>query len=250
MRDWGNVLLNPGLGLYGAIVVAPAGAEFTDAATGEDLSLASSWRADVHLPDGSSYRDFALFLQDEDEVIGTHAMPYNHAVSGVVGLNYRSYAAGGEIRSVPQGVNGSIQGVSLPGPDGRALRPVSRPDDRARCRLLWRPVDSDSWRRMPETQYAVHVMVPFSEQNHVFSIEGHRWPFEPMMEGTNLISSAQVGAVGKLEIAFDAGGPSRMPGEYLYGDHRLPYREAGLWGLFRVLRPGDQDAALMPLGGR
>jgi len=34
----------------------------------------------------------------------------------------------------------------------------------------------------------------------------------------------------------DAGGPAQLAGDYLYGDHRAPYQEAGLWGLFRVYK--------------
>ena len=35
-----------------------------------------------------------------------------------------------------------------------------------------------------------------------------------------------------------AGGAERLAGDYVYGNHRLPYREAGQWGVFRVRRPG------------
>ncbi len=249
VRDWGNVLVNPGLGLYGAIVVAPAGAAFTDPVTGGDLSLASSWRADVHLPDGSSYRDFALFLQDEDEVIGTHAMPYNHSVTGVVGLNYRSSPLDGRFDLVPN-LNAGSGRLLIMFEEAEGLFDLVPeevgPSDTGGFASPSTPV-MEAFAGDP---VRIHVMVPFSEQNHVFSIEGHRWPFEPEMEGTNVVSSEQVGAVGKLEILLDAGGPFRMPGDYLYGDHRLPYREAGLWGLFRVLRPDDGDAAIMILGGR
>ena len=64
VRDWGNVLENPWLGLYGAIVVGPHGATFTHPVTGGDLSARSSWRSDVHPVDAPSYRDFTLFIQD------------------------------------------------------------------------------------------------------------------------------------------------------------------------------------------
>ena len=247
VRDWGNVLVNPGLGLYGAIVVAPASAEFTDPATGEDLSLASSWRADVHLPDGSGYRDFALFLQDEDEVIGTHAMPYNHAVGGVVGLNYGSSPLEERFDLLPNVEDGKSQVIAdrMGGLFDLFPDPAAEPDAGA-----YVDPSTPVMEAYAGDLVRIHVMVPFSEQNHVFSIEGHRWPFEPGMDGTNLVGSEQVGAVGTLEIALDAGGKSRMPGDYLYGDHRLPYREAGLWGLFRVLGPDDQAATLIPFGGR
>ena len=89
VRDWGNVLENPGLGLYGAIIVGPQGTTYSNPVTGDDMSLKAGWRVDAHPSTGSSYRDFTLFIQDEDEVIGTHLMPYTEQVEGVVGLNYR-----------------------------------------------------------------------------------------------------------------------------------------------------------------
>ncbi len=249
VRDWGNVLVNPGLGLYGAIVVAPAGAAFTHPETGEDVSLASSWRADVHLPDGSGYRDFALFLQDEDEVIGTHAMPYNHAVSGVVGLNYRSSPLDGRFDLVP-GQNVGIGQLLIALEEAEGLFDLVPEEVATSDAGVYASPSTPVMEAYAGDPVRIQVMVPFSEQNHVFSIEGHRWPFEPEMQGTDLVSSEQVGAVGRLEILLDAGGPSGMPGDYLYGDHRLPYREAGLWGLFRVLRPGDENSAIIALGGR
>ena len=33
-------------------------------------------------------------------------------------------------------------------------------------------------------------------------------------------------------------GGAGAPGDYIYGDHREPYREAGLWGVFRVQSTG------------
>ena len=40
VKDWGDVLKNPGLGLYGAIVVGAAGTTYTDPVTGEDYRSA------------------------------------------------------------------------------------------------------------------------------------------------------------------------------------------------------------------
>ena len=48
-----------------------------------------------------------------------------------------------------------------------------------------------------------------------------------------------------------SGGTERLPGDYLYGDHREPYREAGLWGVFRVRARGEAaDGQLRALSGR
>ncbi len=224
VRDWGDVLSNPRLGLYGAIVVGPEGATYTHPVTREDISLKSSWRADVLPPDGPGYRDFALFLQDEDEVIGTHVMPYSEQVKGVVGLSYKSEPLAGRLKNNPD-----TSRVFVSDTHGDPSTPVME------------AYAGDAVR--------IHVSVPFSEQSQVFSIEGHRWPLEPRMAGSDLLSSAQVGATETLNVILDrgAGGRARVPGDYLYGDHREPYREAGLWGLFRIYAPGAANARLMPL---
>ncbi len=97
----------------------------------------------------------------------------------------------------------------------------------------------------------VHVLVPFSEQAHVFSIEGHRWPVEPLRDGSDLVSAVQIGGSEAVTLVLDrgAGGRAGIPGDYLYGDHREPYREAGLWGLFRVYPSDAGGVALLPLEG-
>jgi hypothetical protein len=88
-RDWGDVLRNPALGLYGAVVVGPRGAHYRDPVTGADLAAASSWRADVVPPEGPAWRDFTLLFHDSDDSIGTHRMPYTNHVRGTAGVNYR-----------------------------------------------------------------------------------------------------------------------------------------------------------------
>ena len=70
------------------------------------------------------------------------------------------------------------------------------------------------------------------------------------MPGSDLLSSVQVGALEAITIVpeYGAGGRAGFPGDYVYGDHREPYREAGLWGIFRVHVPGVADSGLLPLG--
>ena len=220
VRDWANVTVNPGLGLYGGIIVGPRGSRYTHPVTGEDASMISSWTADVHPPDGRSYRDFALFMQDEDEAIGTHLMPYEHAVGGVVGLNYRSQPLAGRAD-----------------PDGGVFTDYTS----APATPVMEAYAGDPLR--------IHVLVPHSEQGHVFSIEGHRWPLEPRIDGSDLLSSVQIGGAETLDIVLSdgAGGRHHAPADYLYGDHREPYREAGLWGLLRVHPKASPGVTLQPL---
>ena len=57
-----NVDTGP-IGMYGAIVVAPAGATFTEPKSGGQVSYGA--QVDVHVPGAASYRDFTVLMQDE-----------------------------------------------------------------------------------------------------------------------------------------------------------------------------------------
>ena len=222
VRDFADVTSNPRLGLYGAIIVGPIGATYTDPETGADSSAGSSWRVDVHPPNGPAYRDFALFFQDEDAAIGTHRMPYTRDVDGVVGLNYRIEPLGER----PAGI----------GAFDLAAHPPRTPELVA---LVGDPV-------------RIHVIAPYSEQAQVFAIEGHRWPQERGTPRTNLLSAVQVGGLEAITLELDggAGGPAALAGDYTYGDARTAYRDAGLWGAFRVYACVPAGVRLASLDGR
>lgn len=227
VRDWGNVLENPRAGLYGAIVVGPRGATYTDPYTGEDAGSKAGWNVQVHPATGKSYRDFTLLMQDEDAVIGTAIMPYTQQVQGVVGLNYRAEPFKKRIEQ-----NGDMS------------------------KIYWSEIHGDPATPLLEAFVGdgvkLHVIVPFSEQAHVFTLEGHEWELEPGLRGTRLLSSLQLGGLEAITINLKggAGGPEQLPGDYVYGDHREPYREAGLWGLFRVYPSGASGTRLLPLSER
>lgn len=85
------------------------------------------------------------------------------------------------------------------------------------------------------------------KQSQVFTVEGHRWPLEAQ-DGSTLVTSLQIGPLEVLTIDLEgAGGPARLTGDYGYGSHREPYRDAGLWGLLRVRDPCTPDAQLRRL---
>jgi hypothetical protein len=66
-----------------------------------------------------------------------------------------------------------------------------------------------------------------------------------------MLSSAQVGGLEAITVMLDAGagGGASLPGDFLYGDHRTPYRDAGLWGVFRVYRCLPEGVRLRSLTG-
>jgi hypothetical protein len=223
IHDGSNLLENPRLGLYGAVIVGPPGTTYTDPMTGADVTMKTAWRVDAHPPNARSYRDFTLFLQDEDPVIGTAIMPYSEEVEGVLALNY-------QLEPLAQRLERSANTASLfeSSVHGQPATPIIE--------------------AFPGDPIKLHVLVPSSTQAHVFSIEGHRWPLEPQRANSDLLNSVQVGSGEATTMELEGGaGP---PGEYLYGDHREPYREGGLWGVMQIHNPNEGAQRLIPLPDR
>ena len=231
--DGGNVMVNPRNGLFGAIVVGPKGSKYRDARTGADISNKNTWAADViidrSVPGNElrpNYRDVALFFQDEDNIIGTSFMPYVQNVAGLTGVNYRSepYKYREE------------QGCSL----GRMFQPckVDKPEDPSTPLIEAHAGDP----------VRIHVIGASNEQNGMFSVEKHEWPIEPFMRGADMISVVEFSGSETLDAFLpSAGGPYRLPGDYVYSNQRLPYSQSGEWGYVRVLPSGD--TRLLPLHG-
>ena len=94
----------------------------------------------------------------------------------------------------------------------------------------------------------IHVIGANNEQNGMFSVEKHEWPIEPFMRGADQISVVEFSGSEVLDAFVpSAGGPYRLPGDYVYSNQRLPYSQSGQWGYLRVLPSGDQR--LLPLAG-
>jgi hypothetical protein len=212
VRDFGDPLTNPALGLYGAVVIGPKGA----------AQPASGWAVSIDPPDDDPYRDVTLFLQDEDAGIGSHRMPYSKRVAGPVALNYAAEPLEERLTVDPDPGSLFLRAVH-----GDPATPV---------------VEAEAG-----TPLRLHVLAPWSEQAQVFSLEGHRWPAEPGRRGADRLSSVILGGLEAITISPEggAGGWARRPGDYLFGDHRGPYQEAGLWGVVRVLPERRERVSLV-----
>jgi manganese oxidase len=224
--DWGNPMLNPRNGLFGAVVIGPKGAMYRDPKTGADISLKNSWIADVIVDrtvpgyeHRTNYRHAALFFQDEDNIIGTSFMPYVQNAAGLTGVNYRSepYKYREE------------QGCTL----GKMFQPcvADKPEDPVTPIIEAHAGDP----------VRIHVFGASNEQNGMFGIEKHEWPIEPFMGGADDISVVEFAGSETLDAFIrSAGGPYRVPGDYVWSNQRLPYSQSGQWGYLRVLAEGDQ----------
>ncbi|MCA9451955.1 MAG: hypothetical protein KC584_04890, partial [Nitrospira sp.] len=229
--DWGNVMLNPRNGLFGAVIIGPKGSQYRDPKTGADISLKNSWEADVivdrTIPGQEhrrNYRDVALLFQDEDNIIGTSFMPYVQNVAGLTGVNYRSEPY----------LHREEAGCTL----GRMFQPceVDNPQD---------PVTPIIHAHAGDP-VRIHVFGANSEQNGMFSVEKHEWPIEPFMPGADQISVVEFAGSETIDVFIpSAGGRDMLAADYVWNNQRLPYSQSGQWGYLRVLPKNDQR--ILPL---
>jgi FtsP/CotA-like multicopper oxidase with cupredoxin domain len=235
IRDFGNRFSGAREGLYGALVVEPEGSTYHDPYTGEEI--ASGLTAVIRTPDDGEYREFVTVFEDTDPDIGLFIMPYDQDVNKLVGVNYRAE---------PLTLRLSAMGVIE---DGDELEP--RFWDKAAALYdsdeFWDPV-TGVFEAFAGDRVVFRVASAYSEQNGVFSVEAHQWQLTPTIVGSDVVSSRYLPPSGVLNVAFDsAGGSSARPGDYVWGNHRMPYTHAGQWGVMRVFERGA-DEALLPLG--
>lgn len=193
-------------GLYGAVVIAPEGASFTDPKTGEPDDIGS--QVDVRVPDLPDYRDFTAIIADDDPLIGDNTTPYHVATEGGL-INFAA-----EPRpDVADGFMSAVHG------DPRTPILLAHQNDPMR----------------------IHALVaPGSEQHHQFNLGGLSWPSDPYIPGANRVTTMQLNATESLDAHLSAGaGTPGATGDVFYGDLRRPFLEAGLWGLIRVLPSTD-----------
>jgi hypothetical protein len=192
-------------GLYGSIVVAPAGATFSDPVTGAAVDVGA--QVEVHVPNSASYRDFTTILADHDPLIGQNTMPYPADVTGPSLINYRQVAP--------------------------------RTDDANMfSSLVYGDPSTPILRAYAGDPVKVHVLgAPGSEQLHVFNLGGMSWAGDMYITESSKWQSRAVGPWEKMDalVSGGAGGDAQQPGDYFYGDLRRPFTQAGMWGLFRVL---------------
>jgi hypothetical protein len=203
-------------GLYGAVVVAPAGATFSHPDTG--LPVRTGEGVDVHVPGQQGYRDFTAITSDDDPIIGGNFMPYPVNVAGPSLVNYRTAPRGDDDAAFSSRANGDPATPLLRAYAGDPVK--------------------------------VHALVaPGSEQGHVFSLGGQSWRIDPEIDKGNETTAQGMVAweAFDLDLIGGAGGRQRETGDYFYGDLRRPFTQAGAWGLMRVM--SDPACPIRPLDG-
>ncbi|MBI2852829.1 MAG: hypothetical protein HYX84_06995 [Chloroflexi bacterium] len=225
ISDFGDPILGGASGLYGAFIIMPSGSTFHDPLTGVEKK--SGVVVDVRNPSlpGGGFRDVALLFHEEDTKMNRDVMPYLIDVKGNRGINYRAepFTERLEVDSAMSRVF-TTENVSGHRDPRTTLIQVTVGD----------PVQ-------------LHVIGAFGNHPHVFAIDGHRFPFDVSRPNAMNLSARAFGTLDHIDAVLEggAGGLLGAPGDYLYGDRRNPFLEAGLWGIMRVTP--QSEATVLPL---
>lgn len=204
------------LGLWGALIVEPPGATWTDPITG--CPLASGAMADIHLPAGPDFREYTLVFHDEmmvrtkDGAVPIDPMTGLEQDTGMF-INYRTEPS--RIRMDNPNVTGE-KGMMSSWAYGDPATPVLHAylGDPARIRLL-------------------HAGV---KETHVFHLHVYQWLLNPADPSSTQIDSISIGPQESYTIVplFGAGSQPRSPGDAIFHCHLYPHFDEGMWGLWRA----------------
>jgi len=216
-------------GGWGAIIVEPVGAAYLSPVDGSQIE--SGVEAIIFLPNGESFREFVALYQDEDDKIGANEMPYPTIIENFSGINYSGDLLRTELLTGRMDTN-----------------PVSDAFDSA---VHGDPVNL--WEAYVGDPVRVRIGVGSGLQAHAFGLEGHRFPWEPNIPGSEelYVKGILPGESFDLELIDGAGGGIESGADYLFGDNRLPFLESGMWGIFRTFdttQPGLQALPTEPPG--
>lgn len=198
-------------GVFGAMIIEEVGAAFHNVRTGEELRRGT--RAVIRRRDGTSFREFALFVHDfsflfdrNGNPLNPPAVPGSHDDPGVMGINYRCEPMRERLkdRKDPAYIFSSLV-------HGDPSTPVleTYPGDEIIFRLL----------------DGAH------EEQHAFNLTGLSWQKELADPHSPYAASQTIG----ISEAFNLRITSKYaPGDYLYYFGGIDDAWLGLWGILRA----------------
>lgn len=198
-------------GVFGALIVEEAGATFHDIRTGKELEFGT--KAVIQRRDGTSFREFALFVHDfallfdkDGNPLNPPAVPGSHDDPGVMGINYRSEPMRERLKKHedPAYIFSSLV-------HGDPATPVleTYPGDELMIRLL----------------DGAH------EEQHAFNLTGMSWKREVADPFSPTVASQTIGISEAFNIHVTK---QYAPGDYLYYFGGIDDVWLGLWGIIRA----------------
>lgn len=209
-------------GLFGAMMIEEAGATFHDVRTGREI--ASGTKAVIRRKDGTSFREFALFLHDfallfdkDGNPLNPPEVPGSHDDPGVMGINYRAEPMRERLKGKadPAYIFSSLV-------HGDPATPVLE--------------------TYPGDELVIRLLDGAHEEQHAFNIAGMSWKKEIADPNSPFAASQSIGISEAFNLRItDYYGP----GDYLYYSGGIDDAWLGLWGIIRVY--DREQKHLMPL---
>lgn len=198
-------------GVFGGLIIEEAGATFHDIRTGKELK--SGTQAVIRRRNGTSFREFALFVHDfallfdrKGRPLNPPEVPGSHDDPGVMGINYRSEPMRERLRCHEDAayIFSSIV-------HGDPATPILE--------------------TYPGDEMIIRLLDGAHEEQHSFNITGMSWKKEIDDINSPLVASQTIGIseVFNVRINEDYG-----PGDYLYYYGGIDDVWLGLWGIIRV----------------
>lgn len=198
-------------GMFGALIVEEAGATFHDIRDGSDLRFGT--KAVIKRRDGTSFREFALFLHDfallfdkDGNPLNPPQVPGSHDDPGVMGINYRAEPMRERLRKCddPAYIFSSLV-------HGDPATPVLE--------------------TYPGDELMIRLVDGAHEEQHVFNITGMSWRKELSDARSPLETSRTIG----ISEAFNLNVKEPyQAGDYLYYSGGIDDAWLGMWGIIRA----------------
>ena len=206
-------------GLFGALIAEPPGSSYHEPRTGAEVR--SGTIVDIHTdsvvsPDVTgSFRELVMFIQDNN--LTTH-----------IG---RSSGSSFNMRAEPLEKRGGDPSLWFSSElHGDPETPILRA-------FLGDPI-------------VVRALVSATNDVHTWHVNGHWFRGERFSTSSMPINTIHIGISERYDLIIPAaGGPQRMPGDYLYYNGRLFKFREGSWGMIRVHADGP-GVDLQKLPGR
>jgi manganese oxidase len=253
-------------GLFGALIVEPAGATWTDPETGDLLS--DGLYADVHPQGAKSYREFTIFFHDELEAktvaevlheAGIPHPPHNHdappAVEPPHGGNGHNGGHGNHAQN-PHVMPISYRSEPMHGRMDNSFDPVTgevfdpRDPNANRgyvpTRIVGEEQHHSSWafgdpatpilRSYPHDPAKIHLIHAGVKETHVYHLHVYQWYAVPENPKSPLIDAISISPQTCLTFEPLYGGGSRQGaiGDVIWHCHLYPHFHHGMWGMWRV----------------
>lgn len=198
-------------GVFGALIIEEAGATFHNIRTGKPLTCGT--KAVIRRKDGTSFREFALFVHDfamlfdcDGNPLNPPEVPGSHDDPGVMGINYRCEPMRERLK---------------PGDDPAYVFSSIVHGDPATPILETYPGD----------ELMIRLLDGAHEEQHSFNLTGMSWKKEVDDTASPDVASQTIGISEAFNIHITK---PYAPADYLYYFGGIDDAWLGLWGILRA----------------